>query len=68
MRHTERATWLAYEHGLTHDYADAIVHEYEVQRRIRLNGRAALRLLLPAAALRLLPIGCLVAGGFHGGP
>ncbi len=37
MRHTERATWLADEHGLTHAYAAAIVHEYEVQRRIRLN-------------------------------
>jgi len=38
MRHNERATWLADEHGLTHAYAVAIVHEYEVQRRIRLNG------------------------------
>jgi hypothetical protein len=38
MRLTERATWLADEHGLTHAYAVAIVHEYEVQRRIRLNG------------------------------
>ena len=38
MRLGERATWLADEHGLTHAYAVAIVHEYEVQRRIRLNG------------------------------
>jgi len=38
MRRTERATWLADEHGLPHAYACAIVHEYEVQRRIRLNG------------------------------
>ena len=37
MRHAERATWLADEHGLTHAYAAAIVHEYEVQRRMRLN-------------------------------
>jgi hypothetical protein len=32
----ERAYWLADEHGLTHGYASAIVHEYERQRRIRL--------------------------------
>ena len=31
----ERAHWLADEHGLTHGYARAIVHEYEVQRRLR---------------------------------
>ena len=31
----ERAHWLADEHGLTHGYASAIVHEYEVQRRLR---------------------------------
>jgi hypothetical protein len=37
MRHAERATWLADEHGLSHAYAAAIVHEYEVQRRTRLN-------------------------------
>jgi hypothetical protein len=37
MRHAERAHWLADEHGLTHAYAAAIVHEYEVQRRTRLN-------------------------------
>jgi uncharacterized protein DUF4287 len=36
-RHTERATWLADEHGLPDSYAMAIVHEYEVQRRTRLN-------------------------------
>ncbi len=37
MRRTERAQWLADEHGLPHAYASAIVHEYEVQRRMRLN-------------------------------
>ncbi len=31
----ERAHWLADEHGLTNGYASAIVHEYEVQRRLR---------------------------------
>jgi Domain of unknown function (DUF4287) len=31
----ERAHWLADEHGLTDGYASAIVHEYEVQRRLR---------------------------------
>jgi len=36
-RHMERAYWLADEHGLSHGYAVAIVHEYEVQRRTRLN-------------------------------
>jgi Domain of unknown function (DUF4287) len=36
LRCTERAHWLADEHGLTHGYASAIVHEYEVQRRSRL--------------------------------
>lgn len=33
LRCEERANWLAAEHGLTHGYASAIVHEYEVQRR-----------------------------------
>ena len=28
--------WLADEHGISHGYANAIVHEYEVRRRIRL--------------------------------
>ena len=37
LRCEERAHWLADEHGLTHGYASAIVHEYELQRRIRLN-------------------------------
>jgi len=35
LRCEERAVWLADEHGLTHGYATAIVHEYEVQRRAR---------------------------------
>ncbi len=38
MRCAERATWLADEHNLPHSYASAIVHEYEVRRRTRLNG------------------------------
>jgi hypothetical protein len=37
LRCAERAHWLADEHGLSHGYARAIVHEYEVQRRSRLN-------------------------------
>jgi hypothetical protein len=37
LRCEERANWLADEHGLTHGYASAIVHEYEYRRRIRLN-------------------------------
>ena len=37
LRCEERAHWLADEHGLTHGYASAIVHEYEVRRRTRLN-------------------------------
>ncbi|MHB1596512.1 MAG: DUF4287 domain-containing protein [Streptosporangiaceae bacterium] len=37
-RRAERAQWLADEHHLPHAYATAIVHEYEIQRRLRLNG------------------------------
>ena len=37
LRCEERAHWLSDEHGLTHGYAAAIVHEYEVRRRTRLN-------------------------------
>jgi hypothetical protein len=37
LRCEERAHWLADEHGLSHGYARAIVHEYETQRRSRLN-------------------------------
>ncbi|MGH3157929.1 MAG: DUF4287 domain-containing protein [Streptosporangiaceae bacterium] len=37
LRCEERAQWLADEHGLSHGYARAIVHEYETQRRSRLN-------------------------------
>lgn len=36
LRCEERATWLADEHGLSHGYANAIVHEYERRRRARL--------------------------------
>ena len=38
LRCTERAVWLADEHGISHGYASAIVHEYELQRRSRLAG------------------------------
>ena len=37
LRHEERTQWLSDEHGLSYGYARAIVHEYEMQRRIRLN-------------------------------
>jgi Domain of unknown function (DUF4287) len=37
LRRDERTHWLADEHGLTHGYASAIIHEYELQRRSRLN-------------------------------
>ena len=37
LRCNERAYWLSDEHGLSHGYASAIVHEYELQRRSRLN-------------------------------
>jgi len=37
LRCNERAHWLSDEHGLSHGYATAIVHEYEIQRRTRLN-------------------------------
>ena len=37
LRRSERANWLSDEHGLSHGYASAIVHEYEIQRRTRLN-------------------------------
>ncbi len=37
LRCEERAQWLADEHGISHGYANAIVHEYELRRRIRLN-------------------------------
>ena len=37
LRSEERAHWLSDEHGLSHGYASAIVHEYEFRRRLRLN-------------------------------
>jgi hypothetical protein len=37
LRCEERANWLSDEHGLSHGYASAIVHEYEMRRRMRLN-------------------------------
>jgi hypothetical protein len=43
LRCEERAQWLADEHGLSHGYASAIVHEYERQRRTRLSGAEAPR-------------------------
>ena len=36
LRCEERAHWLSDEHGLSHGYAVAIVHEYEKRRRSRL--------------------------------
>lgn len=35
LRTEECAHWLSDEHGLSHGYASAIVHEYEVRRRLR---------------------------------
>ncbi|MEV0998249.1 MULTISPECIES: DUF4287 domain-containing protein [unclassified Nonomuraea] len=37
LRCDERANWLADEHGLTHGYAAAIVHEHERHRRNRMG-------------------------------
>ena len=41
LRCEERAHWLADEHGLSHGYASAIVHEYELRRRTRLSALPA---------------------------
>ena len=38
MRREERVHWLADEEGISCGYAHAIVHEYEIRRRLRLNG------------------------------
>jgi hypothetical protein len=38
LRCEERAHWLADDADISHGYAYAIVHEYELQRRLRLNG------------------------------
>ena len=38
LRRDERAHWLADDAGISHGYANAIVHEYEMRRRMRLNG------------------------------
>jgi hypothetical protein len=38
MRRDERVNWLADEHGICDRYAAAIVHEYAIQRRLRLFG------------------------------
>ena len=38
FRREERVNWLADEHGICDRYAAAIVHEYEIQRRLRLSG------------------------------
>jgi hypothetical protein len=37
-RSEERVNWLADEHGICDRYAAAIVHEYEIRRRLRLFG------------------------------
>ena len=38
LRCEERAHWLADDAGISCGYAYAIVHEYEMRRRLRLNG------------------------------
>ena len=38
LRCDERAHWLADDAGISSGYANAIVHEYEVRRRLRLSG------------------------------
>ena len=38
LRREERAHWLADDAGISCGYAYAIVHEYEMRRRLRLNG------------------------------
>jgi len=37
LRCEERANWLAQEHGLTHGFARAIVHEHERKRISRFS-------------------------------
>ncbi|HZR51182.1 MAG TPA: DUF4287 domain-containing protein [Streptosporangiaceae bacterium] len=38
LRREERVHWLADDAGISCGYAHAIVHEYEMRRRLRLNG------------------------------
>jgi Domain of unknown function (DUF4287) len=38
LRCDERAHWLADDAGISSGYASAIVHEYEMRRRLRLSG------------------------------
>ena len=38
LRCEERAHWLSYDAGISHGYASAIVHEYEMRRRLRIHG------------------------------
>jgi hypothetical protein len=38
LRRDEHAHWLADDAGISHGYANAIVHEYEVRRRMRPTG------------------------------
>ncbi len=38
LRREEQAHWLADDAGISCGYAYAIVHEYEMRRRLRLNG------------------------------
>ena len=35
LRYDERVNWLADEHGISHGYASALVHEHELSRRAR---------------------------------
>jgi predicted DNA-binding transcriptional regulator AlpA len=37
LRLEERSHWLADEYGINHGYANAIVHEFELRRRVRLG-------------------------------
>jgi len=41
LRCDERASWLADDAGISHGYANALVHEYEMRRRLRLSGAGA---------------------------
>jgi hypothetical protein len=38
MRREQQAHWLADDAGISCGYAYAIVHEYEMRRRLRLRG------------------------------
>ena len=52
LRREERAHWLADDACISCGYAYAIVHEYEMRRRLRLNGLAS---ATPRHARRFAP-------------